>query len=393
MLERRLGEGTAQSDALVEVLRSAVMLELRGQRATASQVYERVVRSLPACTLDVVLSVAKILRARKRHGQAAHALRHALKRDPSNQAARIELGTILYEGGQIAKAQLVFRQSLCIEPESFPLLMRLGQVDALLSLATEEQWIQRALACELDQLDAHLRLAKIRLPGPGYLAVLATAHRVLTPRTYVEIGVASGSSLAQVRHPTLAIGVDPNPSIRRRLSVPATVYRMKSDEFFEEVDLFEVLGGKPVDIGFIDGLHSFEQTLRDFANLESQSSPRSALFLHDCLPLDQRTGSWPRTTSFWSGDSWRILPYLLEHRADLRVHLIPCWPTGLVVVTNLDASRGQPSAGFGGLDRYRSLSISEFYRHYVTQLAIVSNDTTSHREFFGRLAAALFNAG
>ena len=305
-----------------------------------------------------------------------------------NQPARIALGTTLCEGGQVRKAQLVFRQGLCLEPASLSLLVRLGQVDALLSMTTEERWILRALACELDHLDAHLRLAKIRLPGPGYLAVLATAHRVLNPRTYVEIGVASGSSLAQVRHPTLAIGVDPNPSIKRRLSVPATVYRMKSDEFFDEISLFEVLGGKPFDIGFIDGLHSFEQTLRDFANLESQSSSRSALFLHDCLPLDQRTGSWPRTTSFWSGDSWRILPYLLEQRADLRVHLIPCSPTGLVVVTNLDASRGLPSVGFGELHRYRNLSISEFYRRYVSQMPMISNDTASHQEFFGRLATA-----
>jgi hypothetical protein len=387
----KAGEATAGSDALAQMLRSAVALELKGQRATAARVYEDVVRSLPTSALDVVLRAARLLRARKRHGQAAFALRHALKRDPSSQAAWIELGTTLCEGGQISKAQLAFRQSLCMAPGSFPLLMRLGQVDALLSLTTEEQWIQRALACELDQPNAHLRLAKIRLPGPGYLAVLATAHRVLKPRTYVEIGVASGGSLAQVRYPTLAIGVDPAPSVRRRISVPATVYRMKSDEFFQEVNLLEVLGGTPFDVGFIDGLHSFDQTLRDFANLESRSSSRSALFLHDCLPLDQRTGSWPRTTSFWSGDSWKILPYLLDQRADLGVHLIPCWPTGLVVVTNLDAKRGLSSVGFGKLQQYRSLSISEFYRRYVSRIATVRNDTASHLAFFGGLASTLID--
>ncbi len=388
MLKSKVQAGDGDFDALDRDLRAALTLELKGEKTMAGRVYEDVLRSLPGHTLNAVLQAARVLRARRRHGQAAQAYRHALKRDPENLQAGLELGATLCDGGQLAKAQAAFRQRLCLEPGAIPVMMRLGQVESGLSLPTEAVWLQRALACDVDPLDAHLRLARIRLPGPGYLNVLATAHEILKPRSYVEIGVASGSSLALARHPTRAVGVDPHPRIKRRLSVPAVVYRMKSDEFFKDVDLSEVLGGVPFDLGFIDGLHSFEQTLRDFINLEALSTSTSVLLLHDCLPLDERTGSWPRTTSFWSGDSWRILPYLMELRPDLRIHVIPCWPTGLVVVTGLDASRGVSAADVRQLDRFRSLAIGAFYRRYVARIPSVRNDAAAHAEFFGGLATA-----
>lgn len=389
MLKSKANADDGDAEALDRDLRAALVLEQKGEKAMAGRVYEDVIRSLPGRTLNAVLQAARVLRARRRHGQAAQAFRHALKRDPENLQAGLELGATLCDGGQLARARTVFRQRLSVEPGAIPVMMRLGQVEARLSLPTEGTWLLRALACDVDPLDAHLRLARIRLPGPGYLDVLATAHAILKPRSYVEIGVASGSSLALARHPTRAVGIDPHPRIKRRFSVPAVVYRMKSDEFFNEVDLAEVLGGTPFDLGFIDGLHSFEQTLRDFVNLESRSAPTSVLLLHDCLPLDERTGSWPRTTSFWSGDSWRILPYLMEQRPDLGIHVIPCWPTGLVVVSALDANRRVPPPDARQLDRYRSLSIGAFYRRYVARIPSIRNDAAAHREFFDGLARAV----
>ena len=40
---------------------------------------------------------------------------------------------------------------------------------------------------------------------------------------------------------------------------------------------------------FIDGLHLFEQVLRDLINVERHSTTDTVVLLHDCLPLDEVT--------------------------------------------------------------------------------------------------------
>ena len=48
---------------------------------------------------------------------------------------------------------------------------------------------------------------------------------------------------------------------------------MTSDDFFASHDLAQVLGGRPVDLAYIDGMHQFEFALRDFMNLERYVGP------------------------------------------------------------------------------------------------------------------------
>jgi hypothetical protein len=113
---------------------------------------------------------------------------------------------------------------------------------------------------------------------------------------------------------------------------------MESDAFFASPDVDANLGRAPVDLVFVDGLHLFEQALRDFLHVERRGARGSVVLFHDCLPLDRATSARERRTSFWSGDVWKLLPILREHRPDLDVFVIPCYPTGLGVVTRLDPS-------------------------------------------------------
>src|SRR5256885_12302956 len=46
---------------------------------------------------------------------------------------------------------------------------------------------------------------------------------------------------------------------------------------FAEHDLSKELGGRPVDLAFIDGMHLFEFALRDFVNLERYCAPGSTI--------------------------------------------------------------------------------------------------------------------
>jgi hypothetical protein len=196
----------------------------------------------------------------------------------------------------------------------------------------------RALELDPDCLSAHRTLARARLPGDDYLAWLARFHETLTPAVYLEVGVDAGRTLSLARPPTRAFGVDPSPVAPRAFAAPTRTFAMESDAFFSSPRADAALAGASVSLAFVDGLHLFEQALRDFAHVEKRAARDSVVLLHDCLPLDRATSARERRTAFWTGDVWKIVPILARHRPDLDVFVIPTYPTGLAVVARLDPS-------------------------------------------------------
>ncbi len=196
--------------------------------------------------------------------------------------------------------------------------------------------LRRALALSPDYPLAHLHLAMATLPGETYLEVLRRAHVVLRPDLYLEIGVGRGTSLVLARPPTRAIGVDPNPRPRHAFEATTTLHRMTSDAFFATV-ADDAVGRMPIAMAFIDGMHTFDQALRDFANVERHAAANAVVFIHDCIPLDAATSTRTRNTAYWSGDTWKIVPALKRYRPDLAIRTIAAGPSGLAVVTGLDA--------------------------------------------------------
>jgi hypothetical protein len=158
----------------------------------------------------------------------------------------------------------------------------------------------------------------------------------MRPETYVEIGVSMGKTLALARPPTCAIGVDPEATLTFALHTETHVFSETSDDFFAAGKIAGVLAGRPIKLAFIDGLHTFEQSLRDFMNLEPYCGPGSVILLHDTVPLDEATQQRERVTTFWTGDVWKTVLALKHFRPDLNIFTIATPPTGLTVVTNLD---------------------------------------------------------
>jgi len=193
-----------------------------------------------------------------------------------------------------------------------------------------------AFDLDLHLVEAHDGLARLRWPGPDYLAWLAHFHSTRRPRVYLEIGVATGRTLALTQPPTRAIGVDPAPVIDFEFTAETRLYRETSDRFFRKNRLARLLGGDAVGLGFIDGLHTFEQALKDFIHLEAHVARDSVVLVHDTIPLDERTQNRVATTRFYTGDVWKIVPCLKRYRPDLRVATIGTAPTGLTVITGLD---------------------------------------------------------
>ncbi|MGA9492020.1 MAG: class I SAM-dependent methyltransferase, partial [Mycobacterium sp.] len=210
-----------------------------------------------------------------------------------------------------------------------------------------------------DQYRAHQMLAKIAFPGEGYFRILARIHEYLTPATYLEIGVDEGLSFEIVRPETLALGVDPNPRLLKPLGPRQRVFAQTSDEFFEQCDVISELGGKTLDVAFIDGMHQIEYALRDFINVEKLCSAESIILIHDVYPIDAMSAARERASWFWSGDIWRLILTLNKYRPDLSVNVIGARPTGLAMVQNLDPhSRVLAERQHEIVDEFLALDIS-----------------------------------
>jgi len=156
-----------------------------------------------------------------------------------------------------------------------------------------------------------------------YLSALDLLHNGLRPRSYVEIGCRKGVSLARARCPSLAI--DPDFEITAPLTAPTRLFRETSDVFFAKRDLTALLGG-PVDLAFVDGMHRAEFVLRDILNLERHCTLHSVIVVDDVLPEDIAWTTRERQTQAWTGDVYKVIPFLRDHRPDLQIHLV----TGIV---------------------------------------------------------------
>jgi len=226
-----------------------------------------------------------------------------------------------------------------------------------------------------DYWSAHNLLASIELPGETYFHVLERIHTHLRPRTYLEIGVSRGESIRLAGPGTRAIGVDPEPSVAFPLGPNVGIVAQTSDAFFAARDVRAELGGLPVDLAFIDGMHHFEFALRDFMNIEALCAPSSTILIHDVFPIDERTAARERVTEFWSGDIWRLLLLLRKHRPDLIVRTIAAAPTGLAVVRNLDPKSTYIRDRLDALvAEYLAVDFRTLAGRKAEQLALVPND-------------------
>jgi hypothetical protein len=219
-----------------------------------------------------------------------------------------------------------------------------------------------------------------RFPGPDYLEVIRWVHQILKPSLYIEIGVEGGNSLSNTLPTTKSIGIDPapNPASRRN----GDIYAMTSDKFFAKVEAGKISGVHGYSLAFIDGLHTYDQALRDFINLEKLSSADSVIMLHDCIPLDEISSSNPRISQFYTGDVWKTLLIIVRNRPDLKICIVPAWPSGLVLVRGLNSKSNLLNEKFSVLvDQYRPLSFAD-YSSVVSELpSPTANEEEAIRQF------------
>ncbi len=167
-----------------------------------------------------------------------------------------------------------------------------------------------------------------------YLDVLKRLHNSLKPNNYLEIGVRNGRSLSLATGN--AIGVDPMSDIVMTLPGSTRVIEKTSDDFFEE-PLDPILKLKP-ELVFIDGMHLFEYALRDFMNVELHSGPDTIIAIDDIFPNEPEQATRERKTKVWTGDVWKLYCCLTRYRPDLCMIPLDTSPTGLLLITGLNAN-------------------------------------------------------
>jgi hypothetical protein len=187
-----------------------------------------------------------------------------------------------------------------------------------------------------------------------YLEFLEGLHERLAPRTYLEIGVERGHSLACSRCPS--IGVDPAPEVDQDLVAPVSLVRSTSDEYFAGLarDGKTPFGDLPIDLAYIDGMHHFEFALRDFIGVERYAATSSVVALDDVFPRSVDEAARVRHTQAWTGDVFRLQLALKTHRPDLRQIKVDTEPTGTLLVVGLDPS-----------NRVLTDALDDIVRHFV----------------------------
>jgi tetratricopeptide (TPR) repeat protein len=234
---------------------------------------------------------------------------------------------------------------------------------------------RKALTLNQDFALAHIGLARLRMPGDPYYAWLDRFYATLSPPTVLEIGIFDGASLARVLPPTLAIGVDPDPRVIYSFKAETHIFTETSDDFFARQGPDLLLRTRPLGIGFIDGLHHYEQALKDFVNLENYCGPRSMILLHDTVPLDEATQSRALDTQFHTGDVWKTVLCLKHYRPDLDLFTIATPWTGLTVVTHLDPGSRILADGYDeAVKRFIDVPFCDIENRLDNELNMVPND-------------------
>jgi len=175
---------------------------------------------------------------------------------------------------------------------------------------------------------------------------MARMHQVVKPQNYLEVGVQHGTSLKLATTAARAVGIDPAPlHIARDNQV---IYKMTSDDYFDAAS--DAGGHALIDLGFIDGLHHYEQALRDFLNMERYVHEKSIIVFDDILPRNQEEATREQNTSDWTGDVWKVTHMLLKYRPELRIREVDTSPTGTLVVWGF--LTGKPGYVPRSMDRF-----------------------------------------
>lgn len=124
-----------------------------------------------------------------------------------------------------------------------------------------------------------------------YIKTMNSVTSMRDIKRYLEIGVRNGGTFLNVDFPDKT-GVD--PEFRFNItpyenSTDVHLFPITSDKFFGKLPGIQeqVYSGKPeFDLIFIDGMHTYKQSMKDFTNSLEYSHPNTIWIFDDVIPSD-----------------------------------------------------------------------------------------------------------
>lgn len=144
---------------------------------------------------------------------------------------------------------------------------------------------------------------------------ISRLSEIVHPQSYLEIGTFRGETFNEIAIPSKD-AVDPSFKFDTKAHASPSVrfFEVTSDEYFLKHNK-----GKKYDIIFLDGLHTFEQTMRDFCATMSTSHDRTVWLIDDVWPIDVFSAHPDQSTALrfrhmtdskrkaWHGDVFKMV--------------------------------------------------------------------------------------
>jgi len=171
---------------------------------------------------------------------------------------------------------------------------------------------------------------------------------------YLEIGCDKNQSFSKIKIKN-KVGVDP---------ISGGTIRSTSDNFFKNND-------NKFDLIFIDGLHYYQQVIKDINNSLEILNNDGFILVHDCLPKSLAQQAVPRYRGYWNGDVWKsIVELRTKPNLDIFTSQIDF---GIAVI------RKKPNSAILKLKKnivYKDLKFKDYFYNYKNFMNIKSYKKT-----------------
>ena len=169
--------------------------------------------------------------------------------------------------------------------------------------------------------------------------------------SYLEIGCQSDINFSKIIIKN-KIGVDPQSG---------GTHRMTSDDFFKQNKI-------TFDLIFIDGLHVYEQVLKDIENSLKVLNDNGVILVHDCLPAKIWHQTIPQTHSSWNGDVWKSI-VKSRTRIDIDTYTIEA-DQGLGLILK----RENKDLLIDKIENFKNLKFRDYYIHHKKFMRIIDEN-------------------
>lgn len=191
------------------------------------------------------------------------------------------------------------------------------------------------------------------------------AH-LLSAKSYLEIGVHDGQTILNIEMHTRT-GVDPSFQFdtKSETNEHTKFFHQYSDDFFYDQPF-----NSQFDIIFIDGLHTFEQVLRDLTNSISRSHQSSVFLIDDVWPNDiysaipdpqiamRMRAAVGSADQSWHGDVFKIVYFVHDFIPCLNYRTI--YENGNPQMLAWFSNKDQRQPKFGNLEKISRLTYLDF---------------------------------